>query len=52
MKQTSRRRALYNQSTGEEVLKQHVTVSLLADLQQEQDKECEILMSSLPDKVQ
>ena len=51
MKLTSRQRNLEIQRPGEEVSKHDVIVTLLADLQQEQDKESEILMTLLPDKV-
>ena len=51
MKLTSRQRNLEIQRPGEEVSKHDVIVTLLADLQQEQDKESEILMALLPDKV-
>lgn len=51
MKLTSRQRNLELQRPGEDVSKNDVIVTLLADLQQEQDKESEILMSLLPDKV-
>lgn len=40
------------QKPGEVFSKDDVVVSLLADLQQEQDKESEILLALLPDKVQ
>lgn len=52
MKLTSRRRKLEIQRSGEEVPRNDIIVTLLADLQQEQDKESEILMALLADKVQ
>ena len=51
MKLTSRQRNLQLQRPGEEVSRHDVIVTLLADLQQEQDKESEILIRLLPDKV-
>ena len=51
MKLTSRQRNLELQRPGEELSKDDVIVTLLADLQQEQDKESEVLMTLLPDKV-
>lgn len=51
MKLTSRQRNLELQRPGEEVSRDDVVVTLLADLQQEQDKESEILIRLLPDKV-
>ena len=51
MKLTSRQRNLELQRPGEEVSRHDVIVTLLADLQQEQDKESEILIRLLPDKV-
>ena len=51
MKLTSRQRNLELQRPGEEVSRHDVIVTLLADLQQEQDKESEVLIRLLPDKV-
>ena len=51
MKFTSRQRNLELKKTEETISKNTVIVSLLADLQQEQDKESEILLALLPDKV-
>ena len=51
MKLTSRLRNLEIQKPGEEVTKHDAIITLMADLQQEQDKESEILMALLPDKV-
>lgn len=51
MKLTSRQRNLELQRPGEEISRHDVIVTLLADLQQEQDKESEILIRLLPDKV-
>jgi hypothetical protein len=51
MKLTSRQRNLEIQKPEEEVSKHDAIITLMADLQQEQDKESEILMALLPDKV-
>ena len=51
MKLTSRERNLELQRPGQKVSRDDVIVTLLADLQQEQDKESEILIRLLPDKV-
>ena len=50
MKLISRLRNLEIQRPGEEVTKHDAIITLMADLQQEQDKESEILMALLPDK--